>query len=238
MATGGELTPGSESGEVQFSAAALRALVTEARRHGLPVAAHAHGGTGIANAHAARVDTIEHCSFMTATDVRPDKELIRAIAASGTIVSVSLGMVPGGAVPGPMAAKLPKLIGVLRAMVASGVTLTVGTDAGITPRKLHDVLPYGAVALTDLGLDTEHALAAVTSTAARACGVADRKGRLAAGYDADLLAVRGDAVADIRALHDVVAVYRAGVRVAGPRKSAPAPPFAMSPGPDEPRPRT
>jgi cytosine/adenosine deaminase-related metal-dependent hydrolase len=56
-------------------------------------------------------------------------------------------------------------------------------------------------------------LAAATSVAARACGVGSRKGRLAPGFDADILAVAGDPTTDVRALLEVRAVFRAGRRV-------------------------
>ena len=79
--------------------------------------------------------------------------------------------------------------------------------------KPHDVLPHGAVLFGRLGFSNTEALAAVTRTAAEACGLGARKGRLAPGYDADLLAVTGDPTADLRALLQVRAVIRAGRRV-------------------------
>jgi Imidazolonepropionase and related amidohydrolases len=162
---------------------------------------------------------------MAEDGVAPDDELIRAIAASGVVVSTTLGIAPGDHPPPPprIAAALPKLFELARTMVAAGITFTVGSDAGIGPPKPHDVLPYGAVALAGMGLGPRGALTAVTSTAARACRVADRKGALRPGHDADLLVVRGDPLTDIEALHRVVAVYRAGVRVADSRTSPPAP---------------
>jgi imidazolonepropionase-like amidohydrolase len=57
------------------------------------------------------------------------------------------------------------------------------------------------------------ALRASTSLAATACRVGDRKGRIAPGFDADLVAVDGDPLTDVSALHDVAAVFRAGTRV-------------------------
>lgn len=58
------------------------------------------------------------------------------------------------------------------------------------------------------------ALAAATQGAAAACGLGERKGRLARGYDADILAVPGDPLADITALHRPVAVFHRGVPIA------------------------
>jgi imidazolonepropionase-like amidohydrolase len=64
-----------------------------------------------------------------------------------------------------------------------------------------------------IGFTGAEALRAVTSLAADACRVGDRKGRIAPGYDADLLAVDGDPLTDPSAVRRVVAVFRAGQRV-------------------------
>lgn len=211
MATGGELTAGTSSGTPQFDVETLRLLVAEAHRYGLPVAAHAHGAAGVANAVAAGVDTVEHVSFLTENGIEPDHDVIAAAAASDVVLSVTLGVVPGFPIPPRIAENLPKLKALLRLIVGSGATYVLGSDAGIAPAKPHDMLPYAVADLADAA-GTVDALAAVTSRAALACGVGEKAGRLAPGYDADLLAVRGDPVADIGALHDVVAVYRSGIR--------------------------
>lgn len=218
MVTGGELTPGSDGGIVQFDRAALDVVVAEARLHGLPVAAHAHAPAGIASSLAAGVDSIEHCSFMTADGVHPDDDLRQAVAASGVVVSLTLGFAPTDRpMPQRLRERLPALLAGVRRMIEAGATVTVGSDAGISPVKPHDVLPYGATGLARLCGDTEVAMRAATSVASRACGVAARKGTLSPGYDADILAVHGNLAEDVEALHAVTAVYRAGHQVAGPR---------------------
>ncbi|WP_342672768.1 amidohydrolase family protein [Micromonospora rhizosphaerae] len=208
MATGGEMTPGTRSHEAQYGPDELRAAVEEARRHGLPVAAHAHGVRGIENALAADVDTIEHCSFMTADGVDSRPDLIGAIARAGIAVSATLGFVPGFAPPPRLASRLDGFVANLRRMRDAGVTLVCGTDAGVAPPKPHDVLPYGAAMLVECGFPPVAALRAVTSSAAEACRVGEHKGRLAPGFDADLLAVEGDPLADVTALRAVTAVFR------------------------------
>lgn len=65
-----------------------------------------------------------------------------------------------------------------------------------------------------IGMAPAEALRAATSGAARACGLGDRKGRIAAGYDADLLVIDGDPRADLAALHRIRSVYVRGVPVA------------------------
>jgi imidazolonepropionase-like amidohydrolase len=98
-------------------------------------------------------------------------------------------------------------------MRAAGVPLTLSSDAGIGPHKPHDVLPRAPAQATMVGFSGAAALRMVTSVAADACRVGDRKGRVASGYDADLLAVDGDPLSDPDALREVVAVFRAGHRV-------------------------
>ncbi|NUS03375.1 MAG: amidohydrolase family protein [Nonomuraea sp.] len=100
-----------------------------------------------------------------------------------------------------------------RELVRLGGRVVVGTDAGIFPSKPHDVLPYSVEELRNLGLSPEASLTAITSQAARACGVEGRKGRIRVGADADLLVVGGDPIKNPASLRDIRAVYRAGARV-------------------------
>jgi imidazolonepropionase-like amidohydrolase len=101
-----------------------------------------------------------------------------------------------------------------RDLRAAGVPLVCSSDAGIGPVKPFDALPHGPATMAGQpGVTPVEALRSVTSLAARACGLGDRTGRIAPGYDADLLAVAGDPLTDLTALTAVRAVYRAGVRV-------------------------
>jgi imidazolonepropionase-like amidohydrolase len=213
MATGGELTPGTHLHEAQYGLDEMRAAADEAHRHGLPIAAHAHGVAGIANAVAAGFDTIEHCSFATAEGAEPEPDLISAIAEAGVIVSATVGFLPGSAVTPQEAARLPGIVSAFRQMRAAGVRIACGSDAGIAPASPHGVLPHGATVLAQDGFPPVEALWAMTSIAAEACQLAQRKGRIAPGFDADLLAVDGDPLTDVAALRAVRAVFRAGHRV-------------------------
>src|SRR5829696_694723 len=227
MVTGGNLTPGSVMWRSQYGPAELRAAVEEAHRAGLVVTGHAHGAQGIADAVAAGFDGIEHGAFLTADGVKQDPAVVDQLAARRMVVSVTaaqnqpLGQPPPGMEPGSdlarrfeQVAKLLKagVAGVLR-LRAAGVPLAMSSDAGIAPQKPHDVLPWGPRVMTSSGFSGAEALRAVTSVAADACGVGDRKGRIAPGYDADLLAVAGDPLTDANAVREVVAVFRAGHRV-------------------------
>ncbi|MFD4722803.1 amidohydrolase family protein [Streptomyces sp. NPDC058423] len=217
MASGGNMTPGSIPPHAsQYRLADLRAVVDEAHRLGLPVAAHAHGVDSIKDALEAGVDSLEHVSFLTADGgSEPDPALVQAIVESDTYASLTLGMDPNVPfVPPPaMAAHVQTILNAFRALNEAGAKVVIGSDAGIGPAKPHDVLPYGVGDLARLGVEHLDALRSVTSLAARLCGVEGRKGRITAGADADLLVTAGDPVQDPAALLDVRAVFRAGVRV-------------------------
>lgn len=96
----------------------------------------------------------------------------------------------------------------------AGVTIVCGSDNGIVAHKPHHGFGYSvADMIARVGLTPLGALRSATSLAAQACRVADRKGSIAPGMDADLVGVAGDPLADIAALRSVVAVFRSGRRV-------------------------
>jgi imidazolonepropionase-like amidohydrolase len=214
MASGGEITPGSRPWDVQFGLEELRAAVTEAHRLGLPITAHAHGAPAVSNVAAAGFDSLEHCSFRTPDGAQADPVIIDALVQAGVTVSATLGHLPDLPVPPDVAALIPQLSRVFHQIRASGAKIVCSSDAGINRAKPHDVLPWGVGEMVELlGYSTVEALRSSTSTAASTCGVGKRKGRIAVGYDADLLAVYGDPVADVSALRSVAAVFRAGHRI-------------------------
>jgi len=214
MASGGELTPGTFSHRPQYGLEELRAAVDEAHRHGLPITAHAHATQAVVDVVAAGFDSIEHCSFMTEDGVDERPDVVEALVASGIVVSMTVGILPGSVPPPRIAARLAALVAHLSRLREAGVAMVGSSDGGIGPPKPHDILPRGVVMMaTTLGWPTVDALRAVTSGPARLCGLGDRKGRLAPGFDADIVAVAGNPLADPEALLDVRAVYRQGQRV-------------------------
>lgn len=220
MASGGNMTEGSGPARAQYTEAELAAVVDEAHRLGLPVAAHAHAAAAIRNAVDAGVDGLEHVTFMTEDGAHVDPELLATIAARRIFVdptlssSVRIEDVPLDKFPPELRRRAPLILAAFRQLGQAGVVVAAGSDCGITPAKQHDVFPYTAGELVErMGMTPEAALRSMTSVAAAACGLAKRKGRIAVGADADLLAVHGNPVADPRRLHDVAAVFRAGVRV-------------------------
>ena len=220
MASGGGLTPGTDMLTPQFTDDDLRAVVDEAHRHGLPVTAHAHALSAVAQAIAAGVDGIEHASFLTAEGVVVPDELVAAIVARRIAIGATVGVVPiPGAAPPPHVLKnLPAFRRTLARLVAEGAVVVAGTDAGIGPIKPHGVLPHGLADLVAAGMTPLDALRAGTCTAAQVVGLGDRKGRLVPGHDADLLAVAGDPTTDIAALLRPVAVLVGGRPVLEPAR--------------------
>ncbi|MEV7990617.1 amidohydrolase family protein [Streptomyces sp. NPDC086077] len=124
-----------------------------------------------------------------------------------------MGLDPTVPLPPPLAAELAKARAGYGALHERGARVVVGTDAGVAPFKPHNVLPHAVAELRTVGFSAEEALSAVTAVAAEAVGLEGRKGRLAAGFDADVLVVNGDPSQDPAALRNVTAVFRRGIRV-------------------------
>jgi imidazolonepropionase-like amidohydrolase len=213
MASGGNMTPGSRPELPQYGPAELLAAVDEAHRLGLRITAHAHSTQAIVDALAAGMDSFEHLSFMTANGVDPiPDEVLDALVARQVTVGMTLGLrpVPGAAPPPGMVDRMPALIANGRRLVEAGVYVIPGTDAGIAPIKPPDVIRWSVAQFQLIGMTPAQALHVCTARAADALGLGDRKGRLAPGYDADILALDGDPLTDPEALHRIRAVYLRG----------------------------
>ncbi len=206
MASGGNMTPGTNPFRAQYTVDELRAVVDEAHRLGKRVAAHCHGVEGIRVAVEAEVDTLEHCSFQTPDGSRKDDALIDAIAAKGLIVSpttsVSLARMPDRD-------RYERRADVLRQLFAAGCRVVMSTDCGI-PNVPHEALAGGIAALAAAaGLAPAAALRLATSTSAELLDLDDR-GVVAPGKRADLLVVDGDPTEDLAALERVRLVVAGG----------------------------
>lgn len=217
MASGGVNTPGTDPAAAQFTAAELLVVVEESHARGLPVTAHAHSLDSIRFALAAGVDGIEHCSFITTSGLGVDESVITQLAATGTPVCPTLGIVPGMTPPPAVLEHLRRTGSDLTTrnhlfarLHQSGVRIISGSDAGINPGKAHGILPESIIALTEGGLSPTAALTTATLHAATALNL-PTKGRLTPGSDADLLVVPGNPTTDITALRTVEATYLRGI---------------------------
>jgi imidazolonepropionase-like amidohydrolase len=223
MTSGGAMTVTTDVTAEQFTPDELRAVVDEAHRHGLPVAAHAHAQTAVRHCIEAGVDDIEHCTCIVPGGVAAPADMIAALVAAGTVVCPTLGRRRGlTELPAQLRAMMARTGMTLEArraligeLVRAGVALISGSDAGINPGKPHGVLPEAVIDLVGCGMPAPQALASATGAAANACRIADRTGRLRAGLAADLLLVGGDPAHDVTALREVRMVVSRGDVLSG-----------------------
>ncbi|MBW8482644.1 metal-dependent hydrolase family protein [Actinomadura parmotrematis] len=205
-ASGGVMSHTGLPGAQHYSDEELRAIVDEAHRRGLRVAAHTHGADAVRAAVEAGIDCIEH-GFLI------DDDAIALMVERGTFLVPTTyladGMDVSKAAP-ELRAKAAEMFPRARASVAAaakaGVKIAVGTDAPAIP---HGRNASELVALVERGLDPLHVLRAATVNAAELIDVTDR-GRLAAGLLADVIAVDGDPLADITATQRVRFVMKGG----------------------------
>lgn len=220
MATGGATTRGSRWAEYesQYPADVLRTAARTSHARDVPITAHAHGAEGITACVAAGMDGIEHGSFFTDNGaVLPDWDTVDAMAARGTFLGATEAWNPDGPpLPPQGRRRIEQRAEAFAQMHRRGVRFVCCSDSGLSLRKPHAVLPHGVIHFgADLGFTNAEALAAATSVPAQSCGLGDRKGRVAPGFDADLIAVRGNPVHDLNALLEVTTIIRDGQRITG-----------------------
>ena len=223
-ASGGVLTELDDPIHQQFTAAELRAVVEVAALAERPVAAHCHGKPGIMAALEAGVLTIEHGTYL-------DEECCDAMRETGAILVPTRTIIEdmlanSGGVPDYAMAKLRVVADVHAGAVAlareRGVTIAMGTDIALTGMDLPNSWGHNGSELAHLvalGMKPLEAIEAATATAPATLGrQAPRSGLLAAGYDADVITLDADPLADISVLAQpahVTAVWRAGHQVKG-----------------------
>jgi len=212
-ASGGVLSRGDAPGAAQFTVEELKAAVEEAHAAGRKVAAHAHGTQGIKNALVAGVDSIEHGSLI-------DDEGIQIMLKQGAWLVADiynddylLGKAIEFHLPQESIDK-ERAIGQLQRdnfakAAKAGVKIAFGTDAGVYP---HGDNAKQFVYMVKYGLTPARAIRSATSDAAELLGKPD-VGRVKPGLFADMIAVAGDPLADVRALETVGFVMKGGAVV-------------------------
>jgi imidazolonepropionase-like amidohydrolase len=212
--TGGVLSKGDSVGAQQLSLEEIKAVVEEAHRLGLRVAVHAHGTEGINDALRAGVDTIEHASLADAESFRLAKE--RGAWFDMDIYNDDY-ILSDGAKNGvfPESLEKERMIGLkqrqtFRAAHAAGVKMLFGTDAGVYP---HGQNARQFAKMIEWGMTPMEAIQAATRSAAEALDKTADVGAIAPGRYADLIAVDGDPLKDIRVLENVAIVMKGGTLV-------------------------
>jgi len=215
-ATGGVFSRNTEPGQQQLSEEELRAIADEAHQWGLKVAAHAHGGAGIKAAIRAGIDTIEHASLVDDEGIRLAAERKQPVWFSMDIFNTDYTQ-SEGAKNGVMEDNLRKDREVaqiqrdnFRKAHKAGVGMVFGSDAGVMP---HATAGGQFKVMVEYGMTPIEAIRAATMNAAEALGKTQDVGAIAVGRYADIIAVDGDPLADVRELESVDAVVQGGVRV-------------------------
>ena len=205
-ATAGVLSFEESVGAQQLSDEEMRAIVEEAARHGVNVAAHAHGTEGIIAASNAGVASIEHGSIL-------DEEAIDVLKVNGTFLVPTTYLVESidlDALPEPVRAKaeyvLPVAVESLQMAIQYGVPIAFGTDSAVYPHG-ENAREFGV--LVKRGMQPIEALRAATVYAAELLGVEDR-GVIEVGRLADLVAVPGNPLQDITVTESVSFVMLGG----------------------------
>jgi imidazolonepropionase-like amidohydrolase len=224
-ATGGVLSLADEVDTAQLTQEEMNAIVDEAHRLRKKAAAHAHGAEGAKVAIRAGIDSIEHGSFL-------DDEALRMMKERGTYLVPTLlaaeyvsGRVVPRNYPPEIAAKAKAAAGArsasFRKAVQMGVKVGFGTDSAVSP---HGLNAKEFALLVEHGLTPAAALRTATSVDAELLGLEKKIGTLEAGKQADIVAVPGDPLADIRATEKVRFVMKGGRVYRNDQPSAGGPP--------------
>jgi imidazolonepropionase-like amidohydrolase len=211
-ATGGVLSRNDDVDSPQLTQAELDAIVDEAHARKRKVAAHAHGAEGAKRAIRAGVDSIEHGSFLDDEALEMMKRkgtffVPTRIALRGVRERYEKGLLSPEQIPKFKAAEAAARQAVSKA-VARGVRIAFGTDAGVFP---HGRNAEEFALLVEAGMSPADALRAATIVDAELLGLTNQLGTLEAGKLADVIAVPGDPLQDIRRTEQVFFVMKEGV---------------------------
>ncbi len=211
MATEGAGEGQDLANETEYTLEEMRAIVEEAHRHGKKVAAHAHGADGIKTAVRAGVDSVEHGTFADDEAIALLKEKGAWLVPTGAINDrkAETHEPEGSAFDKERAEVYEKAsLAAFRRAVAAGVKVAMGSDSSVLP---HGENAREIVWMAEHGMTPLQALRAATVGGAELLGMPDRVGRVAPGFLADLVAVDGNPLEEIRAVQRVRFVMKAGV---------------------------
>jgi imidazolonepropionase-like amidohydrolase len=211
-ATGGVLSKGDDPRASQYTLEEMKAIVTDAHRLGRKVAAHSHGGEGIIWASEAGVDSIEHGTYI-------DDKGIAVLKKNGTYMVPTIYLnewlvenmdrigMPDFYKQKELAVAEVSFKNMANA-VKQGVKIAFGTDSAVYP---HGLNARQFALYVKMGMTPAQAIQSATIAAADLLGWKDQAGAIEPGKWADLIAVKADPLADVRALENVGFVMKSGV---------------------------
>lgn len=212
-ATGGVLSQTAAGLGQQFTDEELKAIVHAAHSMGRKVTAHAHGADGINSFLRAGGDSIEHGTYADEESARLFKQngayLVPTLLA-GDFVAREAAKEDTFLSPPQVAKALeagPRMVDMLRRMHAAGVKIAFGTDTGVSA---HGDNAQEFALMVNAGMTPLEAIRAATVNAADHFGLTQEIGSIAPGKSADIIAVGGDPLADVRALESVHFVMKGG----------------------------
>ena len=211
--------------EAQMTYDEMKAIVDTAHAFGRKATAHAHGKSGIDTALRAGVDSIEHGSYIDDETVALFKKTGAYLVPTRLAFENVIRQGRAGERPRASVDKAEQVALVVaeshKRAVRGGVKIAFGTDSGVGP---HGINAQEFALLTDVGLTPAQAIRTATVDAATLLGRADRLGTIAPGKDADIIAVSGSPLDDVKRLEHVGFVMRQGVvhRIGDRRQPFPA----------------
>jgi imidazolonepropionase-like amidohydrolase len=209
-ATGGVLSKGDDPQASQYTLEEMQAIVADAHRLGRKVAAHAHGAQGILFATEAGVDSIEHGTYINDEDIALMKKKGTYLVPTSYLTD---WYKDNGHLPAMYQQKMIDVSVNMQAnhkkAIAAGVKVALGTDAAVYPHGLnaHEVEVY----VTKYGMSPLAAIQTGTINAADLMGWTDKIGTIEPGKWADIIAIDGDPLKDVKILQHVNFVMKSGV---------------------------
>lgn len=213
-ASGGVISKGDLPGAQQYTLEEMQAVTAEAHKLGRKVAAHAHGAESIKDAIRAGIDSIEHASLIDDEGIALAKQhdtfLVFDIYNDDYILAMGekVGMLPESIEKEKALGRLQREN--FRKAFQAGAKMAFGTDAGVYP---HGTNAKQFAKMVEWGMQPMDAIRAATVNAAELLGWADKVGEISKGHFADLIAVDGNPLSDVKTLENVKFVMKGGIVV-------------------------